>query len=123
MCGTKVRGPASVSGATGPALLGGTSGAPCGKDAISGPVTLAGNTGGVVLARTTISGPASITSNSGDALIAGNTITGPLPCSGNNLTRPTAGSPTPSAARPPAGAPVWPDRLTAARLTTGAKRI
>ena len=92
-CNATITGPITLTNGSGLVLLGGTSGAPCGKDAIVGPVTLSGNTGGVVLAGNTINGPASITSNSSGALVAANTISGPLSCSGNSPAPTDGGQP------------------------------
>jgi hypothetical protein len=104
VCGSTIRGPASVIGAAGPVLLGGPAGTLCGADAVTGQVTLTGDTGGVTLggaavsgpahvagnggrvtvSGNSISGPASITGNTGGTLVAGNSVNGALSCSGNS---------------------------------------
>lgn len=104
ICGTSVGGTVTVRGATGPVLIGGTSGAACGTDTIGGPVTLTQNTGGVTLAGTTITGSVTITANTGGTVIAGNTITGYCPARRTPRSQATADSPTPSRAQPPASA-------------------
>jgi hypothetical protein len=103
MCGSMVSGPASVTGAAGPVVLGGASGAACTADTITGLVTLARDSGGVTLGGATISGPAHVAGNhgrvtvsgniiggparvadnTGGTLVSGNTVDGSLSCSGN----------------------------------------
>ncbi|MFB7495084.1 ParB/Srx family N-terminal domain-containing protein [Streptomyces sp. NPDC056161] len=69
-CGTTVTGPVSVTGTSGPVVLGGTG---CTVDAVTGPVVLTGNSGGVT--------------------VSGTTVTGPLTCSGNQPVPENAGRP------------------------------
>jgi hypothetical protein len=65
VCGSTVSGPASVTGAAGPVLLGGASGTPCPADTVTGVVNLIGNVGDVTLGGATINGPAHIAGNGG----------------------------------------------------------
>ncbi len=60
VCGSTVSGPASVTGAAGPVLLGGASGTPCRADTVTGVVNLIGNVGDVTLGGATINGPAQL---------------------------------------------------------------
>jgi hypothetical protein len=83
VCGSAVSGPASVTGASGPVLLGGPAGPSCSANTITGLVTLAGDTGGATLAGATISGPARVAGNSGPVTVTGNTIGGPASITGN----------------------------------------
>jgi hypothetical protein len=117
MCGSMISGPAAVTGAAGPVVLGGASGgadgAPCTADIITGLVTLTGDSRGVTLEGATISGPAHVagndgrvtvsgniiggparvTGNTGGTTVAGNTIDGPLSCSGNKPAPDDPGKP------------------------------
>lgn len=103
VCGTTINGPTSVTGATGPVVLGGARGTPCPADTItglvtfsgdaggatlsgatiSGPVHVAGNTGPVNVSANTVGGPVSVTGNTGGTVVAGNSVSGSLSCSGN----------------------------------------
>lgn len=78
-CNATIVGPVALADGGGPVLLGGISGAPCGEDAIFGPVTLSGNTGGVVVAGNAISGRLSCSGNSPAPTDGGqpNTVSGP----------------------------------------------
>ena len=78
-CNATIIGPITLANGSGPVLLGGTSGAPCGEDTIFGPVTLSGNTGGVVLAGNTIRGWVSCSGNSPAPTDGGqpNNVSGP----------------------------------------------
>jgi hypothetical protein len=109
-------GPASVTGAAGPVLLGSANGTPCTADTMTGQVTLTGDVGGVTLEGATISGPARgagnrgqvtvsgntvggpaiVTGNTGAALVAGNGANGALSCSGNNPAPTDEGKPNTS---------------------------
>ena len=92
MCGSMVSGPALVTGAAGPVLLGGASGTPCPADTITGLVTVTGGTGGVTLDGATISGPAHIVGNAGPVTVTGNTISGPTSITGNTGGTEVAGN-------------------------------
>ena len=122
VCGSTISGPASVTGASGPVLLGGASGTPCTADTVTGRVTLTGDAGGVTLGGATISGPAhvadnggrvtvsgntiggpaSLTGNTGATLVEGNSVNGALSCSGNNPAPTDGGKPNTSSG-PPTG--------------------
>ena len=107
VCASSIAGPISVTGSTGFVLIGdaGDDGAPgCGRDTISGPVTLSGNTAGVQLGGNTIHGPVSLTGNSGDpgTGVEANHVSGPLACSGNT-PQPTDDSQPNTVSGPAAG--------------------
>jgi hypothetical protein len=76
VCGSTVSGPASVTGAAGPVLLGGASGTPCPADTVTGVVNLIGNVGDVTLGGATINGPAHIAGNGGRVTVSGDAIGG-----------------------------------------------
>ncbi|MFF4751691.1 hypothetical protein ACWD5R_04360 [Streptomyces sp. NPDC002514] len=59
-CGTTVTGPVSVTGTSGPVVLGGTG---CTVAAVTGPVVLTGNSGGVTVSGATVMGPLTCSTN------------------------------------------------------------
>ena len=102
-CGSTEDGKLSVTGATGPVMLG--DGGSCAADTIpslititgatgsvtvngleeSGTLTLSGDTGGVTLSASSVNGLVHVENNAGPAVtVAGNTVTGSLYCTGNN---------------------------------------
>jgi len=81
LCDATVSGPVTISGTTGPVLIGGTD---CSGNNITGPVTITGNTGGVSFSGNTVTGPLAITNNSGGFLYSGNNVRGPATVHGNS---------------------------------------
>jgi hexosaminidase len=106
LCGSKVSGPASVTGAAGPVMLGGATS--CSADTITGLVTLTRDSGGVTLEGATISGPAHVAGNRGRVTVSGNTIGGPAIVADNTggtlVTGNTVGGPLSCTGNKPAPA-------------------
>ena len=61
LCAATVRGPVTISGGTGPVLVGGEA---CDANTIVGPVRVTDNTGGVELNGNHVIGPLRVTGNS-----------------------------------------------------------
>jgi hypothetical protein len=108
LCGSKVSGPASVTGAAGPVMVGGANSTDCSADTITGLITLTRDTGGVTLEGATISGPARVAGNAGRVTVAGNTIGGPAIVADNTggtlVTGNTVGGPLSCTGNKPAPA-------------------
>ena len=87
ICGTTSTGPLTISGSTGPVLIGGpTANGPCAATMITGPATLTGNTAGVQIVGASVIGPLRVTNNNGGTTVTGNTVIGPLTVTGNTGT-------------------------------------
>jgi hypothetical protein len=96
VCDSTIAGPVSVSGSSGPVLIGSADdGSPaCGGNVIFGPVTLTNNSGETEVVANTVAGRVGLTGNGGPApVVAGNSIAGPLSCSANSADPTDNGQP------------------------------
>ena len=94
MCASTVNGNSTVSGSTGPVVIGdGTDDGPpaCAGNTLNGGLSVSGNGGGIELGADHVSGPLAVTGNSGRGPnsedtapeLEANVISGALACSGN----------------------------------------
>jgi hypothetical protein len=86
ICGTRISGPVSITGATAPVLFGEPATGDCLGNRISGPVQITGDMTGTDFSGNTVSGPVTLTDNVGGFVfgdIAANTLTGPVSTNGN----------------------------------------
>jgi Tol biopolymer transport system component len=74
ICGATITGPLTITGSTGPVLVGGEG---CAPNTVVGPVRVTDNTGGVEVSGNRVVGPLRVTGNSAPVHAAGNTVTGP----------------------------------------------
>ena len=75
VCAATVRGPVTISGSSGPVLVGGEA---CDPNTIVGPLRVTDNTGGVEVNGNHVIGPLRVTGNSAPVHAVGNTVTGPV---------------------------------------------
>jgi hypothetical protein len=86
ICDTHVSGGLTISGATGPALVGEPATGDCSGNTIDGPVKITGNTFGTDFSGNSVSGPATLTGNTGGFVfgdLVANKVNGPVVTSGN----------------------------------------
>jgi hypothetical protein len=82
LCGAHVKGALTISGATGPVVIGEVSG--CAGDTLVGPVSITANTGGVSVVGATVTGPVTVTGNRGGIVYQNNTVSGPVTAFANS---------------------------------------
>lgn len=102
VCGSTISGRLTVTGTSGPVLIGPADGHDCGPNTVTGPLTLDGNTSTVWVSGNRVTGPVTVTGNTfrSSAYIGDNRVVGSLRCSdnepdidggGNTVTGPKTG--------------------------------
>jgi YVTN family beta-propeller protein len=81
LCGAHVHA-VTISGATGPVVIGAVSG--CAGNTVMGPVSITANAGGVSVVGAAVTGPLTVTGNRGGIVYLENTASGPVSVSDNS---------------------------------------